>query len=218
MHLPDPPRSAVNAPGTTPLEFVQALRGIAALLVVLWHASTYFGPYGTGIAGKLFGPGATMGVDLFFLISGFIMVHTTRARDGSWKDTAAFAIKRISRIWPVWIVALLLCALSSPDRHAFVVDPAKRSSLLHSMVFVPAAGAPMDVAPVYGFPVLGVGWTLNYEMYFYAVFAGSMLFARWRWAAFFTWIAATLLLLPYCAGHLATPADWADLVASGNAH
>lgn len=208
----------MDGSSTQPLEFVQALRGIAALLVVLWHASIYLGPYGTGIGGRLFGSGGSMGVDLFFLISGFIMVHTTRASDGSWKDAAVFAIKRASRIWPVWVVALVLCVLSRSDAHAFLVDPGKRSWLLHSLVFVPAPGAPSDFAPIYGFPVLGVGWTLNYEMYFYAIFAASMLFARWRWHAFFAWIVATILLLPYCAGHLVTTADWGGLAASGNAH
>ncbi|HEU4663269.1 MAG TPA: acyltransferase [Dokdonella sp.] len=218
MRERDPSRGGYRAPSTTRLEFVQALRGIAALLVVLWHASIYLGPYGTGIGGRLFGPGASMGVDLFFLVSGFIMVHTTRASDGSWKSAAAFAIKRVSRIWPLWIVALALCVLCRADAEAFAYDPAKRAWLLHSLLFIPTAGAPSDVAPIYGFPVLGVGWTLNYEMYFYAIFGASMLFARWRWVAFFAWIATTLLLLPYCAGHLATAADWAGLAGSGNAH
>jgi peptidoglycan/LPS O-acetylase OafA/YrhL len=208
----------VDAVSAAPLEFVQALRGIAALLVVLWHASIYLGPYGTGIGGALFVSGGSMGVDLFFLLSGFIMVHTTRVSDGSWRDAAVFAIKRASRIWPVWIVALVLCVLPRADASAFVLDPGKRSWLLHSLLFVPTPGAPSDVAPTYGFPVLAVGWTLDYEMYFYAIFGASMLFARWRWHAFFAWIAATLLLLPYCAGHLATPADWAGLLRSGSAH
>lgn len=76
------------------IDSVQAHRGIAALAVVLWHASRYLGPYGSGIGGTLFAPGAAMGVDLFFLISGFIMFHTTRHGDGSWRDVADFAIKR----------------------------------------------------------------------------------------------------------------------------
>lgn len=218
MRRADPPRDGVPAHSTAPLEFVQALRGIAALLVVLWHASIFLGPYGTGLGGKLFGSGGSMGVDLFFLISGFIMVHTTRGSDGSWRDAAVFAIKRATRIWPVWIVAAALFVLCKPEPRAFVLDPANRSWLLHSLLFVPTPGAPSDVAPIYGFPVLGVGWTLNYEMYFYAVFGASMLFARWRWHAFFAWIIATLLLLPYAAGHLATDADWAAMAASGGAH
>ncbi|MGN6518124.1 MAG: acyltransferase family protein [Dokdonella sp.] len=184
MRRADPPRDGVPAHSTAPLEFVQAFRGIAALLVVLWHASIFLGPYGTGLGGRLFGSGGSMGVDLFFLISGFIMVHTTRGSDGSWRDAAVFAIKRAARIWPVWIVAAALFVLCKPEPRAFVLEPANRSWLLHSLLFVPTPGAPSDVAPIYGFPVLGVGWTLNYEMYFYAVFGASMLFARWRWHAF----------------------------------
>lgn len=134
MRRADPPRDGVPAHSTAPLEFVQAFRGIAALLVVLWHASIFLGPYGTGLGGRLFGSGGSMGVDLFFLISGFIMVHTTRGSDGSWRDAAVFAIKRAARIWPVWIVAAALFVLCKPEPRAFVLEPANRSWLLFAAV------------------------------------------------------------------------------------
>src|SRR5580698_6702501 len=64
------------------IDAIQAMRGIAALVVVCWHASRYFAPYGSGWSGGLLSPGGPMGVDLFFLISGFIMVVTTRTSEG----------------------------------------------------------------------------------------------------------------------------------------
>jgi len=82
------------------MNFIQGFRGLAALLVVLWHASRYLGPYGTGLGGKLFLPAGTMGVDLFFIISGFIMFHTTRDSDGSAQYCVAFLIKRFPASFP----------------------------------------------------------------------------------------------------------------------
>ena len=67
-----------------------------------------------------------------------------------------------------------------------------------------------DVPPIYGAPALSVGWTLNYEMYFYAFFGLSMLAGRWRWAAFSLWVIATVLLLPLLGGKLDELPAWSD--------
>ena len=196
--------------------FVQGLRGIAALAVVLWHASRYLGPYGTGAGGALFAPGAAMGVDLFFLISGFIMFHTTRRSDGSTAAFADFAIKRVTRIWPLWIIALAVQIAHRWDP-ALLADPVKRIWLVHSLFLLPTAGAPADVPPVYGSPFLGVGWTLNYEMYFYAFFGAAMLFGRWRWAAFSAWLIATLLVIPIVTGKLGV-ANIGEILTPNNSY
>jgi len=188
---------------------IQALRGIAASMVVLWHASRYLAPNGAGRVAEFLQPGAVMGVDLFFLISGFIMVHTTRDSDGSPGYVAGFLVKRATRIWPVWIVALAVFLASQMDA-TFLTDPARRVWLARSLVFLPTAGVSADVPPIFGAPVLGVGWTLNYEMYFYAFFALSMLFGRWRWAVFFAWVVATVLLVPLLTGELSALPHWWD--------
>lgn len=199
------------------LPWIQALRGIAALAVVLWHASRYLGPYGKGIGGTLFAPGSTMGVDLFFLISGFIMVHTTRHAHGTWRDVAEFAIKRAARIWPAWLVALgaTLAIEAQPE---FFTDPSLRNWLRHSILFLPTAGVQGDQPPTYGLPVLGVGWTLNYEMYFYAFFALTLLFGRWRGLALAGWLFATLVLVPLATGRLAGMSEWIGLLALRPSH
>ena len=180
---------------------IQALRGVAASLVVLWHASRYLTASGAGPVAQFLQPGAVMGVDLFFLISGFIMVHTTRDSDASPGYLAGFLLKRALRIWPLWTIALILAIAAHADS-TFITEPAKRIWILRSVLFVPTPGVAADVAPIYGAPVLGVGWTLNYEMYFYAFFGLSMLFGRWRWAVFFAWTAATVLILPLSTGRL----------------
>jgi peptidoglycan/LPS O-acetylase OafA/YrhL len=191
------------------LDYIQALRGVAAASVVLWHGSRYLAPYGTGVSGQWFEPGAAMGVSLFFLISGFIMVHTTSRSDGSFHAFWRFTIKRITRIWPVWLAALASFILLLKHRMPVVDDPAQLSWLLGSIVLVPVPGVQPGGPPALDYPVLGVGWTLNYEVYFYAFFAISLLWGRWRWRAFTGWLIATLVLLPMLVGTDLSPlARW----------
>lgn len=182
------------------MNFIQGLRGLAALLVVLWHASRYLGPYGTGLGGKLFLPAGTMGVDLFFIISGFIMYHTTRNSDGSAKYCMAFLIKRFTRIFPLWLIAVVVYVASKHDL-SFLTDHDKLKWVVRSVFFIPAHNnlVPPANPPVFSFPVLSVGWTLNYEMYFYLFFAVVMLFGRQRWVALGAWVTITLFILPAVA-------------------
>src|ERR1041384_8332317 len=87
------------------LDFIQALRGVAAMVVVLFHGrGVITGPAYLDLGDRLFGCGA-IGVDLFFVISGFIMVHATWKLDGSGRSVAQFLVKRLTRIWPVYVVA-----------------------------------------------------------------------------------------------------------------
>ena len=189
------------------IRFIQVFRGIAALLVVLWHASRYVGPYGTGTGAMLFQAGASMGVDLFFLISGFIMVYTTASNNGSFHYLMDFFVKRFTRIWPVWAIALVIYIAAKWDL-SYLTDIPRLKWFLHSLAFIPTAGVSGDIAPVFGFPILGVGWTLNYEMYFYLFFGACMLFGRWRWPAMAVWLLVTLIGIPYVTGRLGGIDGW----------
>jgi exopolysaccharide production protein ExoZ len=174
------------------LDWVQALRGIAALLVVFVHARYFlFGTPNEALAETLFRPGA-MGVDLFFMISGFIMVLTTRNSDGSLHGALHFLIKRFARIWPVYaILAVIGVQVYGPFDYYTV--PANVIGVVKSLFFLPVdPGKPL----YYGLPY-GLGWTLNFEMYFYVVFAVAMLAGRFRWLAFFGWLLLTLVAVPY---------------------
>lgn len=198
-HMPEQVEKKQLANGK--LAYIQALRGIAALMVVLYHGSRFISPYGTGMGDVLFGPAGVMGVGLFFILSGFIMVHTTLGSDGSPAYVIEFLIKRFSRVWPVYAVASVsFVVLVWYGRHFFQV-PGHLRQLLCTLLFVPTGdGAPPD----FGFPIPSVGWSLNYEMYFYAVFGFSMLFGRARWIALAAWLGVTLLLAPYLHGHAIT--------------
>jgi exopolysaccharide production protein ExoZ len=126
-----------------------------------------------------------MGVDLFFIISGFIMVYITQNNDGSWDYLKKFFIKRLIRIWPVYVILTLFIAIPSFDFEGLY-------KLFLAFIFYPN-----------DYPPLKVGWTLNYEMYFYLIFGLSLLGKGARWWLFSTIIFATLIYLPHLyANHI----------------
>jgi exopolysaccharide production protein ExoZ len=144
------------------IDNIQVLRAVAALLVVFVHLDVFL----RALAIEPFGHG---GVDLFFVISGFIMVYTTRARP---LTPAAFMLNRVTRIAPIyWLITLAVysVALVAPSLlQATSSDPVQ---LGKSLLFIPFQKSNGLVQPV-----LFVGWTLNYEMFFYALFAFGLMF------------------------------------------
>ncbi len=171
------------------LEWVQALRGLAALLVVVTHARRFFfdSPW-QGFAQHYMFP-AAQGVDLFFLVSGFIMVYTTMRSDGSAQYSAEFLLKRFARIWPVYAVMIAINAVLQ----VVWMDPVSSwHAVATSLAFLPVE---TRHPPYLGLP-LSIGWTLNFEFYFYLVFGLSLLAGRYRWLAFFGWMLATLVVVP----------------------
>ncbi len=184
------------------LDSIQVLRGIAALYVTVYHlkdvipADAAFRKEIDFLAGS--GPA---GVALFFVISGFIMVYITRNTVPSGRNIFRFTAKRLIRIWPAYtVITLAYCLLHS----RVSPNPEWPSDLLRSLLFIP-----LDTTepPFYGYAVLNVGWSLNYEIYFYLLIAVSMLFARLRWYAFFLMIAVTLVGIPTYYGTFTLRAD-----------
>jgi peptidoglycan/LPS O-acetylase OafA/YrhL len=145
------------------LHHVQALRGVAAFLVLLAHLTQIESRTATApmLPGQL--EWGMMGVDLFFVISGFIMVFITREQtQGGVRHVPQFLFARMSRIYPLyWVVsaALLIVWIIKPAL-VFSSSP-NEPQLLNSLFLVPALA----------YPLLEVGWTLVYEMMFYCLFA-----------------------------------------------
>lgn len=121
------------------LRSIQVLRGIAAMAVVAHHAFDSGTPIGAA------------GVDLFFVISGFIMATCTGGR-----RSGEFLADRAWRIYPLWLIAVTPWLLMTSPTVLVVI----RS---------------LTLWPVYGHqfidPALGVGWTLSFELLFYLGFA-----------------------------------------------
>ncbi len=140
---------------------LQQLRAVAALGVVAFHASE--------LGCLPFLPGA-FGVDLFFVLSGFLMAAITDddARPG------AFLAARVRRVVPLYWLATLVMAIGLAVGGT-APDPARVASAL---AFMPQGNAGPTAM---GLPLLAPGWSLHYEMGFYALFAASLLLpARWR--------------------------------------
>jgi peptidoglycan/LPS O-acetylase OafA/YrhL len=108
------------------------------------------------------------GVDLFFVISGFIMYYTNRGNFGKAGAPAEFFARRVIRIVPLyWVCTLFIVATTAVGLYASKTITAL--SLFLSLFFLPNSNI-----------TLGVGWTLNYEMYFYAVFSFWLFFGTPR--------------------------------------
>lgn len=143
---------------------VQLLRAIAATLVVLFHAQVSFA---TDVSrpsfsseSYLFAFGA-VGVHVFFVISGFIMVITSWTR-GRY-DAAAFFRRRLTRIYPIY----WLCAICYLAVHALIAKPYQLSS--------EQIGGALVLWPGLSSLIIGPAWTLTFEMYFYLCFGLAML-------------------------------------------
>lgn len=174
------------------LDWVQALRGIAALLVVMCHAREYLaGSSNYPLIESMLLPGA-MGVDLFFIISGFIMVYSTRRSSGTLDAVKEFAMKRFFRIWPTYTVATILWVFIADVGISYFTSTDNWIVFLKSIFFIPVK----DMAPLYFAPIIPLGWTLNFEMYFYAVFGLSILLGRFRLIAMIVWVLIFVIALP----------------------
>ena len=145
---------------------LQLLRGIAALMIVFVHLWPLLTPLD---ANTQLPHAFHAGVDIFFVISGFIMVHVTTARDMS---AGRFALDRIVRIVPVyWLFCLIIFAAAWLLPFLGSFRPSL-GELVRSMLFIPYGSGPNFP------PVIYVGWTLNLEMYFYALFTLALALTR----------------------------------------
>lgn len=131
------------------IQIIQALRGLACILVVLCHTSyTHFGAFG---------------VDFFLIISGFIIMYSTE------KGAESFWKKRLIKIVPLyWFITLITAVLVYFLPWLFNSYEVSVEYILKSLLFIPYEHSGIRQ------PLLGLGWTLNYEMLFYFIFWISM--------------------------------------------
>ena len=165
---------------------IQYLRAVAAVAVVLSHAS------GFAAQDKYFGVdffdfflhGGRRGVDLFFLVSGFI-IAVASLRPGSLEPAiggADFALRRFARLIPLmWL--------------AIAVHSAVRFAATGNFPLAPALSA-VTLAP-FGVIEPAQIWTLRHEVLFYLVFALGFLAGRRRPLLLVAWFLAPLLLLAF---------------------
>ena len=133
---------------------IHYLRGIAAVMVVVFHICTTFPSLDPGLKNTVW---LQSGVDIFFIISGFVMVESTKSKR---KDSASFLFDRAIRIIPIYWIVTLCYAVFYSQAHVGMILP----SLFFIPVHHPETGALISA-------VIPPGWTLNLEVFFYVVFA-----------------------------------------------
>ena len=149
---------------------VQALRAFAALLGGAYHALEQWCDSRPSPPLRAAWPNGAAGVDLFFVISGVVMIVASArlaTRPDGWR---VFLQRRVERVAPLyWLAttAKLVLVLAAPvlARHA----RPDWNNVVCSYLFLPAANAGGEIRPV-----LPVGWTLSFEMLFYLVFAAGL--------------------------------------------
>lgn len=185
---------AVARPGTQ-IRSIQALRALAALMVTIAHASEeakyFFGfvpLFETDALGK--------GVDLFFVISGFIIYFASRQVAATPSGWVTFLRQRFIRVAPMYFLATALMVLVLLAFPAGVKEARLDwHQIASSFAFWPYERYDGRIAPI-----LSLGWTLNYEMFFYLVFAACLPLtghaAKWACALIIVALVAIGMVVP----------------------
>lgn len=141
---------------------IQLLRAIAALMVVLHHIAIKAAQYHTGALSDYHI--GYFGVDLFFIISGYIMCHSITHRSMSFRQFMQHRIKRIIPLyWAVTAAAMIIYWLAP----SMVNSSGGETSLFSSWTLIPLGKKLL----------VNNGWTLSYEFLFYIIFAGWLISA-----------------------------------------
>jgi len=197
---------------SVPLRSIQILRALAATLVVVGHSYHDAGYIALQTARppidlSYFDTG--IGVDIFFVISGFIMIYTTAGSFGRRGAALAFLKRRFVRIAPLyWLMTtgIILVAVVAPN---FLNVPIENwHSIVMSYLFIPDIRGNGEVRPI-----LASGWTLNYEMFFYAAFACCLMLPLRRGVL---WLGGFLVFISVVGSVVALPGTvltfWTDSI------
>jgi peptidoglycan/LPS O-acetylase OafA/YrhL len=188
---------AIAASRSPTIPAIQLLRALAATAVVAFHVQF-------DIVSKIGTPGSLpavfdlggAGVDLFFVISGFVMVYSSESLFGRAGARRTFLLRRIARIVPLyWAMTSIM--LVYVVARGFGPSDASPTLALASYLFIPYWRPSGVIDPLYG-----VGWTLNYEMFFYVIFALAILARREIAVAGIAVFFAALVLIAPTAGLL----------------
>lgn len=173
------------------LQGIEAARGVAASLVVVYHAARHLDLNGMGLPWAFgiekFGHA---GVDFFFVLSGFIILFAHWGDIGSPASLPRYAERRCTRIFPLYWPVLAAYAVLA---------------VLGSRAWSPSIGevfANFLLLPSSSEPVVGVAWTLQHEMLFYALFVGLLVSRALGLVLIGAWV---VWIVAISAGQLAAP-------------
>jgi exopolysaccharide production protein ExoZ len=169
---------------------IQVLRGLAACMVVIHHSTQRFANLVPGSSTPFWENGAS-GVDIFFIISGFVMAISTLGREDKRHPAAVFLARRFIRLVPMyWAMTLLFITITLALQHHAtdniqVHTQITFSAVLKSLTFIPYKSS-LGIQPI-----LAVGWTLSFEVLFYLLFAAALALR----VSVIGWLTPSLLLL-----------------------
>lgn len=162
-------------PSASVIKNLQVLRFFAAACVLFEHVQhesrtkTFIDNSHYQAVDFFFWPG---GVDIFFVISGFIMYTIGSQQFGKPAASADFMLRRVIRVVPTyWFFTTLMIIAASVFAGSVDKGSMSVSDIVQSYLFIPYENAYNAY-----YPVLSLGWTLNYEMFFYVLFAIALLF------------------------------------------
>jgi peptidoglycan/LPS O-acetylase OafA/YrhL len=174
---------------------LDSLRGVAATLVILFHVN-----WNNHLTGIHFFRHAFLFVDLFFILSGFIIATIYRDRISDWRDAGRFMILRIFRLYPLHVTTLLFLVVLEISKYwATHYGVSTSSELFAFQRTIPAIF--VNLAFLQGVGFLDTlswntpSWSISCEMIAYAAFAllavAGIVRSRFHW----------LMVIPICAGY-----------------
>jgi len=173
------------------LNLLQVYRGIAAILVVLSHGGRILSrEFDRNTLLQIFHFG-WIGVDFFFVLSGFIIFYIHQYDIGKPNKLKSFIIKRFIRIYPLyWIVLATKLLASTFANYKDTILQTSAGEVFKAFLLLPQDNDILNTK------FIGVSWTLTYEIFFYCLFAGLILFNTKIYKAIIVaWITGVILNL-----------------------
>ncbi len=182
---------------------LDAMRGVAALSVLLLHVSVYLGTN--------FAPGGDLAVDFFFALSGFVIAKAYSGRILSGDlPLLGFAKTRIIRLYPLFFLGCMFGIVKIFFQIGLADEKAPTwlqflGTLLSNLVMIPSPSA------VFLFPLDNPAWSLFFELVANFLYVWALLHARWLWLLMLP-SAIILFIGGYRHGDMGLGADWPTFI------
>jgi len=167
---------------------IQALRGLAALMVVLIHLLSTHPSVSIGTPHMLYGWVGPIGVDIFFVISGFVVSLSAYSTHKNEKSVKTFFLKRLIRVYPLYWIVFITASMFSGVLYLSPEWLPKESNF--NLFFL---------LKETNYKVM-VAWTLHYELYFYVILSVILMLGLksfWKGCALIASFQLIVFLITY---------------------
>ncbi|MGH1428962.1 MAG: acyltransferase family protein [Arenicella sp.] len=190
--------------------YIQYLRGLACLLVIFHHAQSFVPQWTDEHSVFLYSfeylrEWGKIGVDIFFIISGFIITKVLLKTKYTYPSTLEFIKKRFIRVVPLYWFYTGITIMFAIEFTPILSIPFNTNQLFHSFSFLPEI-----IEYRYQLPILPVGWTLSIEIIFYLSAGITAYLCKKHWI-----IGLTIILISFhCFHHF----SWLSLKSTISSH